>query len=308
MSDEHVSADELRRIVAEVSEHPHRDALALFSFDWMTRQGEGRTLLVGRDWVQRRAGERQLTREMTTTSAGTLLDVFERGAERPRECQLIAAFAVAGWGVSLRDALGSARDVALERFLRHADWFEMSTTFSLFTFVDVLLSADDAREIWAKLAAKAEHAEQDLPRERATQVMRMYALLRSGVARDDGHIERIAREATDASTRELARAVLGRRAAWGHETLTVSGRTRRVPRRLVIEVLRWISGWAFIAALLRIFLFLTGFRSTVELTLRARVLHVSRRVKWLGRTVRESQEQYDASRLLGARRTARFAW
>ena len=51
MSDEHVSADELRRIVAEVSEHPHRDALALFSFDWMTRQGEGRTLLVGRDWV-----------------------------------------------------------------------------------------------------------------------------------------------------------------------------------------------------------------------------------------------------------------
>lgn len=308
MSDQNLSPGELRRIVDEVSSHEKRDGIALLAFDWMTRQGEGRTLLVGRDWVQKRAGERHVTREMTATSAGALLDILERGVENAREAQMIAAFAVAGWGLTLRDADDSTRGIAVERFLRHADWFEMSTTFSLYSFVDVLLSADDARAIWAKLASQAIRVDHETPKDRAAQVMRLYVLLKSGVAREDEHIERIAREAPEPTTRELASAVLGRRASWGHEALSLSGRTRRVPRRLWIEILRWASSWAFFAALLRVLLFFTGFRSTVELVLRARVLHVTRRVVWLGRVVRESKEQYDASRVVGAKRAARYAW
>lgn len=308
MSNESLNSEELRRLVDEVNAHPHRELLALLAFDWMSRQGEGHTLLVGRDWIQRRAEERRVSRDMTNTAVGPLLDVLERGAEGARESQTIAAFATLGWSITLRESQEAAHDVALDRFVRHADWFEIATPYSLFAFVDVLLAGGDARDVWKRVAKKVLETESDVPRVRASQVMRLYILLRSGVARELELIDNIAKTAADSATRELASAILGRRAAWTSATLQLSGRTRRVPRQLAVEILRWISGWAFLAALLRIFLFCTGFRSVVEFSLRARVLHVREHVQWLGRTVREKKSQFDASRILGARRTARYAW
>ncbi len=87
----------------------------------------------------------------------------------------------------------------------------------------------------------------------------------------------------------------------------VSGRVTRVPRAGWLEALRWVSGLALAAWLVRGVLGLAGFRREAELELVEGAVKVRRTVRLFGRVVREASDTYLLAAIAGAGRETRFS-
>lgn len=86
----------------------------------------------------------------------------------------------------------------------------------------------------------------------------------------------------------------------------VRGALGRVPSHAAIELLRWLTGWAALAWLLRALATVTGFARGGEIWLEPGALRARRCVTFWGKIVRESVETYPLASVAGVRRSARY--
>ncbi len=305
--DENVSKDSL---LEELRAHPHREPLGALALDVLGRQAEGRTQFVGRDHVQKRAEELGVERARAGSSLANALDVLERGPKSERERALVASLAVLG----LEDAIArepDGADARIERAVRHAVWLETST--------DVPWLGALAREAAGPL-------EERLPRELAQQV------LDAAVGRDRARARTRARAialvtALAASRAEGARdALLGLAAHGGLDPVVASaigaasGASVRqagppeitlegaiLPRRFggFRAVIRWITGWALLAAIAAALRAVLGRRAEVRLALAGRRLEIHESIRALGLPTRERSSILDLGELRSASREPR---
>ncbi len=130
--DDEIRAEHVERAAEVARGHASREALAAFALDVISRQAEGERLFAGKEWVDARAEEHDVTREAAETKLGNLVEVLERGPEHAAERALVGAFALLGLGVRLEKQEGQegreGDDLGvLTRFVRHADWLEVSS-------------------------------------------------------------------------------------------------------------------------------------------------------------------------------------
>ena len=301
---------DVERAAEAVETAEARAPIAALAFDVLSRQAEGRAFYAGKKLIDKRAEEHGVERADADTEAGNLLAILERGAESSRERALVAAFAVAGLGHALRDAGDASKRVW--RFVRHADWLEVSTDYTVYPFVDRLLTDDEAGRVWSEVAqavvddAAGRDGERAAVRARNAARLTALAASRSDAAADA--MRRVVRSsALDEATRLLASTLAGDGADEAPSApSSVVGRLGRAPRRGALEVLRWVSGWALVSWLLRAIAFLLGMRRTAELRLADGSVEVRTRISLLGRTVREADETWRIDALEGAGRQVRY--
>jgi hypothetical protein len=307
---------EIERALEAVKACAAREKLAALAYDVLSRQAEGRALYAGAAMIKARAEEHHVERDDATTDAGNLVAILERGAESPLERALIGAFAVAGLGDALaKDAEQGDEKASAERvfrFVRHADWLEVSSEHTVVPFVDALLDASTAGRVWSEMAqAIADDAagrDGGRPRIRARNAARASALASSSSDAAKEALRRVVRtSALDEPTRLFASTLAGD----GERELAVrspavEGHLGRVPRRGALEVVRWISGWALAVWALRALAFLLGVRRRAEVRLAKGGLEVNTRVSLLGRTVRERDETWRLDSIQSAGRQVRY--
>ncbi len=289
-----------------------RASVRALAYDVLSRQAEGRAEYAGQKLIRGRAEEHGVKHEDAATDAGNLVAILERGAQSPLERALVAAFAVAGLGDALaNDDEKEARERVF-RFVRHADWLEVCTEHRVYAFVDALLDARLAASVWREVAQAivddAAGRDADQPRHRARNAARATALGASGSEGAREALRDVVRSpALDEPTRLLASTLLGDGA---DEKATVSprvlGALGRAPRGGSLEVLRWLSGWAIVAWVVRALAFLLGVRREAEVRIAKSSLEVRTRVSMLGRVVRESEESWRLDALEGAGRQVRY--
>jgi len=308
--DQPIRREDVDRAVTAVHAAEARDALGALAYDVLSRQAEGRTFFAGQKFARSRAKDHGVARKDAETSAGNLLAILERGAVSPLERALVVAFAVVGLG----DALGEEENAAerVFRFVRHADWLEVSSPYGVYPFVDRLLEDAAAGRVWRELAQVVvdEAAGRDgaLPGVRARNAARLTALADSDSEAAREALRGVVRSAAlDEPTRVLASTLAGD-GAEARPALEprVSGWLGRSPRRPGLEILRWVSGWALAVWLVRAIAFALGVRRQAELSLGDDGLEVSTTVSLLGRTVRERQETWRLDALDGASRQVRY--
>lgn len=290
----------------------HRPRLAALAYDVLSRQAEGRAEYSGQKLIRGRAEEHGVSHDDAATKGGNLLAILERGVSSALERALVAAFAVAGLGDALADDDDKAARERVFRFVRHADWLEVCTEHRVYAFVDALLEAPLAARVWRELAQaivdEAAGRDGDQPRVRAKNAARATALAASSSESARDALRDVVRSsALDEPTRLFASTLLGDGA---DEKPAVSprvlGSIGRAPARSSLEVLRWLSGWAIAAWIVRALAFVLGLRRQVEVRLGKSALEVHTRVSLLGRTVRESNETWRLDALEGASREVRY--
>lgn len=305
-----VRPQDLDRAVEALEAVDEPAPLAALARDVLGGQAEARALFAGAKLAEKKAEERGVTREAAETSAGNLLGILKSGAKTPLERALVAAFAVAG----LEDALAAGEDARATafRFVRHADWLEVSGDYAVYPLVDRLLDPARAGVVWSELAQRVVDEGAGSGGERADVRARNAARLTAlGASKADAARRALrdvlATSGLDEATRRLAGALAGEgadeRAAVGSR---VHGRIGRAPGGGLREVLRWISGWALVSWLARGVAFLLGLRTEAELTLSGPRIEVKTRVSLLGRTVREGEETWRVDALEGASRQTRY--
>jgi hypothetical protein len=305
---------EIDAAIAAVRAKPEagRRALAALAYDVLSRQAEGRTFYAGQKLARSRAEEHGVDADGASTEAGNLLAILERGAETPLERALVVAFAVTGLGDALASDAEAARRDRVFRFVRHADWLEVGTDYRVYPFVDALLDATSAEQVWRELAQAvvddAAGRDGELPRVRARNAARTSALAASSASSAQDALRSIVRStALDEVTRHLASTLAGdgaEDAALVHPR--IEGQLGRPPRAGALEVVRWLSGWALVAWLVRTLAFVLGVRRHAEVRLGRRGLEVHTRVSLLGRTVREREETWRLEALETASRQVRY--
>jgi len=312
MANEAVREDDLQRAAEEVSAHSARDALAALCFDLLGRQAEGRVLFSGHEFVEARAREHSVDRALAVTSAGNLIDVLERGPSTSRERALVAAFGVAGLGAAL--SRSSEPETLLARFVRHGDWLETASPYLIYPLVDRVLDESAAQAVWrtiADLTLAEARAGEVSPSARARHAARLAALASGSPSVAQPELLRVSVEAPDRVLRALAEALAKGPAPSSAGGVAagpprVSGRLTRVRRAASVEVLRWVTGFALCAWLVRGLLALTGFRRDAELEVVDGAVKVRRTLRVFGRVVRESSDTYVLAAIAGAGRETRF--
>jgi hypothetical protein len=305
-----VRSSEVERAVEAVRQLEARAPVAALAYDVLSRQAEGRTFYAGKKLARTRAEEHGVDRDMAETGVGNLLAILERGAESPLERALVAALAVSGLGDALKE--GGDAEQRVWRFVRHADWLEVCTDYTVHAFVDPLLDEAAAASVWRELAQavvdEAAGRDGERPEVRARNAARLSALAASRSEAARRALRRVVEStALDEATRLLASTLAGDGAGEGAVVpATVTGRLGRTPRRRPLEVLRWASGWAIVSWLLRGLAFVLGLRRTAELRLEGGELEVRTSVSLLGRTVREGSERWRLDALEGAGREVRY--
>lgn len=313
MGNETAREEDLERAAAEVSSHDARKALGALCFDVLSRQAEGRVLFSGREFVEARAREHGVERALAGTQLGNLVDILERGAGTAAERALVAAFAVDGLGWAL--GRSTERADLLFRFVHHADWLETASPYVVYPLVERVLDPEVARTIWSTLAdlTLAEGCEPEVsPTVRGRQAARLAVLAAASPAVAHAELLRVATDSPDRAARALAEALAKGPAPSSAGGLAagpvrVSGRLARARSAAWIEVLRWLSGVAVAAWLVRGLLSLTGFRREAELELIDGGVKVRTTSRLFGRVVRESSDTYVFAAIAGAGRETRFS-
>jgi hypothetical protein len=303
MATEEPSIDPRERMADAIRSHEHARAIASLAFDVLSRQAEGRTLFGGREYVEKRAAEAELTREKAETSLGNAIAILERGPESELERDLVAAFAVAGFGHAFE---GSAGDAARDAFVRHADWFEASTSFSLYRFVDRLLEREVAAAVWKRAGELSAADAEESAQSRALAAARLTALSRSTASSARVALDGVASSAADPAIGAIAVALGGRKADDGR-TPSVRGRYRHAPTKAG-RVARWIFGIAAITWAARGILALVGGKNEVELALAPNGLRLRGRLTLLGRTIREREEIISTAAVQTLTRDRAYPW
>ena len=305
-----VRTPDVERALEALRRTKARAPLAALAFDVLSRQAEGRTFFSGAKFVKARAEEHGVTREQAQTESGDLFAILERGAKEPLERALVAAFAVAGLASALEDAEDAEKKTW--RFVRHADWLEVSTDYAIHPFIDTVLDSGAAAQVWKEIAQAvvddAAGRDGERPEVRAKNAARLTSLAASSsTAARDALREVIRSAALDEPTRLLASTLAGDGAEEGARVSPrLEGLLGRAPRSGAIELLRWVSGWALLSWLLRGIAFVLGVRRRAELRLSGGALEVKTRVTLLGRVVREGEETWRIDALEGAGRRVRY--
>jgi len=285
--------------------------LAALAYEVLSSQAEGRTLLAGATRAKRQAEEHGVDHEGAETAAGNLLTILERGAKTPVERALVTVFAAKGLDLALADDAEESRALVF-RFVRHADWLEVSGDYSVYGALDAVLAEESAALVWAELAQRVvdEAAGRDggRPEVRARNAARMSALtLSSSEAAKDGLREIVRSSALDEPTRLLASTLAGDGLDEGPTVQPrVSGRLGRAPGRGGIEILRWISGWAVAAWVVRGLGFLCGLRTSADLRLSEGSVEVHTQLSLFGRVLQEGRDTWRVDALEGAGRRVRY--
>ncbi|UJR79589.1 hypothetical protein [Sandaracinus amylolyticus] len=302
-------ADPMRRIADEVRAHAARDALGALALDVLSRQAEGRVLFAGREFVEKRAAEHGVERDQAQTGAGNLLGVLERGPESDVERATVTAFAVHGLGERLARASADDGSALVARFVRHADWLELATSYSVLPFVDAVLPSERAARVWAEVAQAvvddASGPSGSSASMRARNAARLTALAASTAdAAREGLAAVASTSGIDGATRALATTLHGGPVASGDAR--IRGRVVQPRRSGALAVLRWVSGWALASWAVRGVGSLLGFRREAELALGARGIELREERFVLGRKVGETRSTVAPQSILEAGREVRY--
>jgi hypothetical protein len=145
------------------------------------------------------------------------------------------------------------------------------------------------------------------PRLRARNAGRIAALSMAHTSAARGALQAIHARAQDPFSRALSGAALGQStSASAPPPLRVKGRSRRFPPGPLRSALQWVSGLSLLGWLGRLLLLVVGVRRDVEVELSGSAVRVRRTVSWLGRVTRHVEQVQPLSRLVHARRAARF--
>ena len=284
----------LDRAVSEVKQHAHARQLASLCFDVLSSQAEARGLKTGRRVVRVRAGTLRVMRSQAETPEGNLLTVLERGPERSSQWALIGAFAVLGLQDRLDEASAAERREILERFARHADWLELSTSYAPYRFVKSLLSEEHQDALIEALegVVLAPSDGPSLAAHRARAMLRVHVLTMLDRPAARVALARLAESTPDSWIRTLAQHALGTEPLPSIDGFEVKGSWGRVPRVSVLRVLSYFVGVALMQALARSLAYGLGLERTGRVRLEANALHVRRETRLFGRTVRVSDASY----------------
>lgn len=261
-----LSAKDVKQAVAAAKDAP--TALCALALDVLSRQGEARLLFAGREFVDARAKEHGVDDASAKLGGLDVLALLREGPTDARGFATLGALAVRGLDAHTKD---TAR---LARFVRHADWLELSTPYAPYAFVGELVS--DADAVW-RAVRDASKALGDAPRDRAIATLHEVTLARAGVA-----VEKAA-----------------------PTELSVEGELRSPPPGGFVGVLRLVLGIALLQWIARGIGLAFGLRRRAVLSFQGGGLRLKKRVTVLGRVVREHDESFTLAAVASAARSAR---
>lgn len=282
------------KLTTEVRNHPNGSRIAAYCFDVLSGQAEGRALYAGRRMMRARASNHRLSQADTDCSYGNVLEILERGPERSAEWALISAFAVRGLEEKLSESSAGERREVVERFARHADWLELSTSYAPYRFVPELLSEASrdtlVEAIEAFVLAPADGPSNAAHRARAVLRLHVLSMLDRPGAQDA--FARIVENHPDPWLRALAENAFGSRPLTALDAQEVRGAWGKLPRLSVLRVLQYVSGWTLLTAAGRFLAFGLGLERFARVRLETNAVHVHRETRLFGRTVRVSDASY----------------
>jgi hypothetical protein len=272
-----LSAKDVKQAVAAAKDAP--TALCALALDVLSRQGEARLLFAGRDFVDARAKEHGVDEASAKLGGLDVLALLREGPTDARGFATLGALAVRGLDAHTKDT------TRLARFVRHADWLELSTPYAPYAFVSELVT--DADAVW-RAVRDASKALGDAPRDRAIATLHEVTLARAGVA-----VEKSAAEPADAVEKAAP------------TELSVEGELRSPPPGGFVGVLRLVFGIALLQWLARGIGLAFGLRRRAVLSFQGGGLRLKKQVTVLGRVVREHDESFTLAAVASAARSAR---
>ncbi len=282
------------KLIGEVRSHPNGARIAAYCFEVLSAQAEGRALYAGRRMMRARASNHRLTREDTECSSGNVLEILERGPERSAEWALVSAFAVRGLDEKLLESSAGERREMVERFARHADWLEVSTSYSLYRFVPDLLS-EAGRDALIEALETFIQSPADGPSvaaHRARAVLRLHVLSTLDRPAAAEAFARIVESHPDPWLKAIAAEAASHRPLPVNETAEVRGAWGKLPRLSVWRVLQYITGLTLLTGLGRFLAFGLGLERVARVRLELNAVHVHRETRLFGRTLRVSDASY----------------
>ncbi|MBX3249238.1 MAG: hypothetical protein KF901_18820 [Myxococcales bacterium] len=262
-----LSPKDIVRASAAVVDAPA--TLAALALDVLSRQGEARLLFAGEDFVDARAKEHGVSE--ATLAGVDVLALLRSGPTDARGFALVSALAIRGLSAHLGDA------ARLARFVKHADWLELTTPYAPYAFVGAVLG-EDASAVWDALD-RATPTEQG-PRAEALRALHRAVLTEAG---------RAPREPTQVS-----------------ESPALVGALGAPPPSGARGVLRLVSGFALLQWILRALAFAVGLRQRGELRFEGGGLKLRKTTTLLGRVVREGEETFTLAAVASIGRTTRY--
>ncbi len=297
------------KIAALACAHSERAKLGALALDVLSRQAEARVLFAGREFVDKRATEHDVTHESAATSAGNLRTILERGPETELERALVAAFALVGLDARFEKLPAEERRPLVDRFARHVDWLEAATPYAVWILVDRVVGEPLGRAFWGEVAQSIVDDAGDRGRTasaRGRNAARISALAASTSAAAREALEMIGASRLDAVTRGLVAAIAGDAAPVRTGTMRVAGTMRTPRRRGALRVVWLVTGIALISWAVRLVLRLAGVRREAELALAGTDLEVRERRFAFGRQIRERNDRVALSSVLAAGREVRY--
>lgn len=271
MPDIELSPKDVVRASTAAADAP--EALAALALDVLSRQGEARLLFAGEDFVDARAKAHGVTE--ATLAGVDVLALLRAGPTDARGFALVSALAVRGLAKHTGD------DARLARFVKHADWLELTTPHAPYSFVSPVLG-DDASPVWEAL----EHA---TPRGEGPRAQALKALHRAVLA----EAGRAPGEPTKATGNANA-------------AETIAGALGAPPASGARGVLRLVTGLALLQWIVRALAFAVGLRRRGELRFEGGGLKLRKTTTLLGRVVREGEETFTLAAVGSIGRTTRY--
>lgn len=297
-------------IAAAAISHEQRDKLGALALDVLSRQAEARVLFAGREFVDKRASEHDVTRETAATAAGNLRTILERGPETAHERGLVAAFAVAGADARFEKADAEERKVLVDRFARHVDWLEAATPYEVWRLVDRVGSEPFARAFWDRVAQSIVDDAGERTRiaaARGRNAARLSALELANSDASRAALEKLAASRLDAVSAAVVSAVTGQAApAPSTGKAHVRGRVRSPRSAGALRALALVTGYAIVAWMARGIGTLAGIRREAELSLGTTEIEIRERRFAFGRQIRERTDRVALSSILSIGREVRY--
>ena len=299
----------IEKIAAEARAHSERGKLGALALDVISRQAEARVLFAGREFVDKRATEHDVTRDVAATSAGNLRTILERGPETDAERILVVAFALVGLDARFVKASAEERVTLVDRFARHVDWLEAATPYVVWALVDRIVSEPLAIAFWDEVAQSVVDDAGDRGRSasaRGRNTARIAAMTMAGSKAASEALEKIRASRVDDVTRGVLDVFTGKASSPVAGRASLHGRMRS---RRGVGALRWvamITGYAIVAWVARGIGNLAGIRREADLALDGSDIQVRERRFAFGRQIRERNDRISLASVVSMRREVRY--
>lgn len=297
------------QIAREARSHAEKERLGALALDVLSRQAEARVLFAGREFVDKRAADHDVTHERAATAHGNLRTILERGPETDSERMLVAAFAIVGLDARYAKADDEDKKTVVDRFARQVDWLEAATPYSVWVLVDRVASDALCAAFWDEVAQNVVDDAGDRSRAasmRGRNTARIAALAEATSAGGKRALENVAASRLDPVTTGILAAITGTSAPAKTAQVVVRGRVRS-PRRVgAARVLALVTGYAMIAWASRGIAALAGIRREAELALEGKDIAVRVRRFAFGRQIREQSDRVALTSVVSAGREVRY--